>query len=138
MHINEGILKKQHPHPISFFGFYFISLVIIAVGLAYFWQLIALGVLMFIFGEVLRKATTYYVLDSGVAKEYKFLSTSRKFSEYEKIQNVEVSQSFFENILGIGSVRFDTAGTGTVEVSFRHVYHPYSIEKIVREKMALK
>lgn len=138
MNIEENVIKKMHPHPIGFLGYYFIGIVIVVIGALYYWQVIPVGLLIFILGEVFRRAETFYILESGVARGYHFLSTSRKFAEYGNIQNIEVNQSFFENILGIGSIKFDTSGSDIIEVAFHGVVHPYSIEKIVREKMALK
>jgi uncharacterized membrane protein YdbT with pleckstrin-like domain len=85
-----------------------------------------------------RKATTFYLLDSGIARGYRLFSTNRKYMEYENIQNVEVNQSFFENIIGIGSLKFDTSGSDEIEVEFTAVSDPYVIEKIIREKMISK
>lgn len=138
MRIEENVIQKMHPHPIGFLGYYFIGIVIVVVGVLYYWQVIPIGVLIFVMGEVFRRAETFYILESGVARGYHFLSTSRKFAEYGNIQNIEVNQSFLENILGIGSVKFDTSGSDVIEVSFHSVTHPYNIEKIVRGKMAVK
>ena len=93
------------------------------------------GILIIIVGEITRRAETYYITDLGVSREYRFLSTSRQFAEYRRIQNVEVSQSLIENIFGIGNIHFDTAGMDKTEVNFGGVTHPYSIDKIVRGKM---
>ncbi len=138
MDLNHGVIKKFHPHPISFLGFYFMGIVFVAVGAIFYWPVIAFGLLVFLFGEVLRKAETFYLLETGVAKSYHFFSTSRKFTEYENIQNIEVGQSFLENILHIGSIKFDTSGSDKVEVSFYSVSDPYEIEHFVRQKMGTK
>lgn len=140
MHITEGVLVKEHPHWILSLRFYLLGLLafIAPVFAPKLWPVIGVGVLVIVVAEVVRLSETYYVLESGVAWQYKLFSTSRKFAEYEKLQNLEVRQSFFENILGIGTVKFDTAGVDSVEVNFYAVKNPYIIEKIVREKMALK
>ncbi len=140
MNITEGVLVKEHPHWIQSLRFYFISALafILPVFFPKFWPAVGVGVLIILIAEVVRLSETYYVLETGVAWQYRLLSTSRKFAEYEKLQNLEVSQSFFENLLGIGSIKFDTAGVDRIEVSFHLVKSPYKIEKIVREKMALK
>ncbi len=137
-HIEGSIIKKFHSHPISYLRFYVLGVLIAAIGVVWFWQISFLGIFFFILGEVLRRATTYYLLDTGVARGYNLLATSRKYLEYENIQNVEVSQSFFQNIMGIGDLRFDTSGSDQIEVYFVSVTDPYRIEKIVREKMAKK
>jgi len=133
--INETIIKKVHPHPLSCTGYYFLGIIFVLGGLAFYPLAILIGLFIFGLAEIVRRAETFYILDSGVAREYRLLSTSRKFAEYEKIQNVEVSQSFMENLMGIGSIHIDTAGTDTREVSFRGARGPYGIERIIREKM---
>lgn len=143
METEESIIKKLHPHPFYFFTFYFSGFLFFAgsiVAWIYFSKnvilLIALvGVLVFILAEISRRAETFYVLDGGVAKEYRLLSTSREFAEYEKIQNIKINQSFFENMFGIGNINFDTAGSDVVEVRFHGIKNPYEIESIIREKM---
>lgn len=138
MDLTHGVIKSFHPHPISFLGFYFMGVVFVTIGAIFYWPVIAFGLLIFLFGEILRKAETFYILETGVAKSYNFFSTSRKFTEYENIQNIEVGQSFLENMLGIGSIKFDTSGSDKVEVSFYSVPKPYDIEHLVRQKMSEK
>lgn len=105
------------------------------IGAAVYKPLAWIGLGIIVLGEVTRRAETFYVTDLGVSREYKFLSTSRQFAEYRRIQNVEVSQSFIENLFSIGDIHFDTAGGDVTEVQFRGVSYPYSIDKIVRGKM---
>ncbi|MBP9715401.1 MAG: PH domain-containing protein [Candidatus Pacebacteria bacterium] len=138
MQITEGVIQQMHSHFLHYLGFYFFGILIAVLGVFFFWQGIFLGILIFILGEIVRRAETFYVLETGVARGYHLLSTSRKFVEFEKIQNVEVNQSFLENILGIGSLEFDTSGSHDIEIRFIAVSNPYKVEKIVREKMALK
>ncbi|MFH1608862.1 MAG: PH domain-containing protein [Patescibacteria group bacterium] len=142
----EQIVKKMHPHYMGFLRFYFFGILFIIFGVFFILFLpanimvgaiiILISIFVFLMGEISRRAETFYVLESGVAREYKLLSTSRKFVEFEKIQNMEVNQSFGQKIYGIGDIHFDTAGTDKVEVSFPNINNPYEIEKIIREKMA--
>ena len=134
----DDIIKKFHPHPLSCLVFYLSGIIFMILSFFFSRPLFAIGFLAFILGEVVRRAETFYILDSGVARVYKLLSTSREFTEYEKIQNLEVSQSFIDNILGIGNIKIDTAGGDKTEVNFYGVGNPYYIEKIIREKMTLK
>ena len=138
MRITENIIKKFHPHPLGFLGFYIFGIIFVVIGVVFFKEAIVFGFLVFCLGEILRQAETFYILDTGVARGYHLFGTSRKFAEYKNIQNIEVNQSLLEHIIGIGSVKFDTAGGDTVEVAFHGVRNPYNIEKIVREKMAEK
>lgn len=133
--MEENIIKKFHPHPLRFLGFYVGGFMLALLSFYFSKALSGLGIVIIVLGEVCRRAETFYITDLGVSREYKFLSTSRQFAEYRRIQNVEVQQSFIENIFGIGHVHFDTAGANKTEVNFHGVAHPYSIDKIVRGKM---
>lgn len=135
MNNNEIIIKKVHPHPFHFFVFYFSGTVFIVSSFFFSWLLVPIGILVFLLGEIARRAETFYVLDSGVAREYKLLATSRDSASYQKIQNIQVNQSFIDNILGIGNIHFDTAGTDKTEVNFRGIRNPYEIERIVRGRI---
>lgn len=137
MDIHEPILKKLHPHFLGYLVFYFSGIIIFILGYFLYWPLYFIGILTFILGEVARCAETFYLLESGVAREYKLLATSRDFVEYEKIQNIKVRQSFIENIFGIGDIHMDTSGGDNTEVNFKGVVNPYGIEHIIREKMKI-
>ncbi len=138
MESTENAIKKIHPHPLAFSGFYISGILFIFLGFFFLPLLAIMGLLVFVVGEISRRAETFYILETGVERSYDFLVTSKKFVEYEKIQNIEVSQSFIENIFGLGSIKFDTAGTDQVELRFYAVRAPYSVEKIIRDKMAAK
>ena len=135
MHKEENVIEKLHPHPLLFLGFYLGGLGLAIAGFFVFQSLILIGILIVVLGELVRRAETFYVTADGVTQEYKFLSTSRKFAEYRRIQNIEVRQSLLENMFGIGNIHFDTAGMDKTEVNFHGVSDPYRIEKIVREKV---
>lgn len=138
MDSNETIIKKFHPHPFYFIDFYFGGFAFIVASFfipSFFWILFMIGIFVFVLAEIARRAETFFVLESGVGREYRLLSTSREFASYDKIQNVEVGQSFIDNIFGIGNVHFDTAGGNKTEVNFHGIKNPYNIESIVREKI---
>lgn len=135
--IGENVIEKFHPHWLGYVSYYFSGIIIVVIGAIFLWQLIALGILVFVFGEILRKAETYYILDNSVAKGYMFFSSYRKVVLYKNIQNIEVNQSFLERIFGVGDVGFDTSGSHDMEVEFKYVARPYSIEKTVRQRMLM-
>lgn len=136
---NEQIIKKFHPHPFYFLSFYFSGFVFIVLSFFFSWivflLLFGVGFLVFILAEISRRAETFYILNDGIAREYRMLSTSREFSEYEKIQNIKIKQGFVENMFGIGNIHIDTAGGDKTEVNFNGVKDPYGIESLIREKM---
>lgn len=129
------MIKKFHPHPFLFLGFYFGGFALMAVSLYVSKPMAWVGLAIIVLGEVTRRAETFYVTDLGVSREYKLFATSRQFAEYRRIQNVDVHQSFLERVFGIGHIHFDTSGADRIEIEFRGVPYPYSIDKIVRGKM---
>lgn len=134
MDYTEKVIKKFHPHPFYYLAFYIGGIFVAAAGFFFSPILILAGIVIFVLGEVSRQAETFYVLESGVARQHRLLSTLRKFTEFKKIQNIEVNQSFLENILGIGNIHIDTSGGDETEVNFRGVKNPYGIERLIREK----
>lgn len=138
MRNQDGIIKVLHPHWFYYIDLYFFSLIALAVGIFFFWQFIIFAVIFFFGVEIFRKAHKYYLLDTGISREYKLFRTSRKYAEYAKIQNIEVKQTFIQNILGIGTILFDTPGSDLYEIHFDAVSNPYEIEKTVRKFLAPK
>ena len=144
MQPTENYIKKLHPHPIAFLGFYIGGIIFLILGfflLKVFtvWiglSCMVLGIIIFCLGEIMRRAETFYILDSGIERGFKLLSSSRDFISYEKIQDLQVDQGIFQSMFGIGNLNFDTAGTNQIEIHFYAVKDPYSLEKIVRDKIS--
>ena len=138
MEDKDKIIKKFHSDPLHFFGFYFAIVILFVLGIFLFKPLIFVSIFVVILIEISRRCENFYIMDYGVGREYRLLSTSRKFIGYDKIQNIEVRQSFIENVFGIGTIKFDTAGMDKVELHFNGVASPHKIEEIIREKMISK
>lgn len=138
METQDKIIKKFHSHPLYFLGSYLMGIVIAIFGFLFFSWLGIFGILVIVLIEISRICENFFIMESGVGREYKLLSVSRKFVGYDKIQDIAVSQSFIENIFGIGTVKFDTAGTDGIELYFRGIKNPREIEKIVRGRMISK
>lgn len=135
MDIKEPIIREFHPHRFYHFAFYLGGIVFLILGVLISWYLVIIGILIVAVGEIARVAETFYILESGVSRQYKLLHTSRDFTEYSKIQNIKVRQSFIENMLGIGNIHIDTAGSDDSEINFHGVVGPYDVEHIIREKI---
>lgn len=135
MNNEDQVIKKINPSRLHFLNLYFFGVVFIVFSIIFFWYLSPIGLLIIILAEVARGAETFYVTNNGVAREYKLFSTSREFADYDKIQDTKVDQSFIDNLLGIGNVQIDTAGSDGTEVNFNGIKNPYEIESLVREKM---
>lgn len=85
--------------------------------------------------ELVRRADRIALYEDGLAREYKLLSTKVTFAEYESVQDIEVSQSLVERLLGIGTLHVNTSGSHGQEIVFRGVRNPHRLEEAIRFKM---
>lgn len=138
MNNQQDILEKLHPNWFHYFDLYVLSVISLLVGIFFYWQFLIFSVFVFLGIELFRRAHSYYLMHSGISRQYNFFSTSRKFAEYEKIQNIEVTQTFIQKLLGVGNIKFDTPGSDLFEIHFDGVKNPYEVERTVRKMMIMK
>jgi uncharacterized membrane protein YdbT with pleckstrin-like domain len=148
-HPGEQILFEGHPSWRSILDYYFkgIFLTALAGGITAGISKIAedevktgwvVTVVLVVFGIVLligllkRIATTYAISNQRLHIRRGIISRKVQETRLERVQNVNVSQSIIERMLMIGTVDFDTAGTGTADAdfAFRGVARP---EQVMRE-----
>lgn len=95
----------------------------------------AVAILGFSMLEIVRRAERLALYDDGIAKEFKLLSTRRTFAEYESVQDLELTQTFFERLLGVGTLHVNTSGSHGQEIVFRGIDRPHDVEHAIRAKM---
>jgi uncharacterized membrane protein YdbT with pleckstrin-like domain len=98
------------------------------------WVIVAVVVVFLIvavIGQIRRMYTTYSITNQRLTIQTGILSRNVHQTRLERIQNVNSSQSFFERVLRIGSVDFDTAGESEFDFSFRGVADPAGIVRTV-------
>ncbi len=92
-------------------------------GLPY-WQWLLLSLLLVIavvaYDALQRYATLYVVTDQRLRVRTGILSRREQTARFERVQNVEVSQSFMDRLLKVGAVEFDTAGSDQGDAGFRY------------------
>ncbi|MDI6821081.1 MAG: PH domain-containing protein [Patescibacteria group bacterium] len=133
-----SIMINLHPHPLAYFFYYLGGIVITVTSLWFGMQNILLGILIVIIAEMIRRSETYLILEESVKREFKLISTSQTSVNYEKIQDVNVSQNIIERIFKIGSVKINTAGSNRIEIEFKGVKNPYAIGDLIKEKISSK
>jgi uncharacterized membrane protein YdbT with pleckstrin-like domain len=92
-------------------------------GLPYWqWLLISLllVVAVVVYDVVRRHSTLYLVTDQRLRVRRGILSRHEQSARFERVQNVEVSQSFMDRLLKVGAVEFDTAGSDQSDAGFRY------------------
>lgn len=134
LHPGEQILFAGRPSWRSILGFYvlgFLGAIVVGAivkaadktgtGVLAFLVLFALVVLV---GFLKRIGTNYTITSERLHIRRGLLSRSVQQTKLERVQNVNTDQSFFERILQIGTVDFDTAGTDDSDFTFSGVANP--------------
>jgi uncharacterized membrane protein YdbT with pleckstrin-like domain len=139
LHPGEEMVFEGHPSWRAVLTFYVAGIAIVAVaaaigalvsgaGLA-----ILLGAVVFalviVVGLVKRQATRYVITSERLNIRHGILSKRTQETRIQRVQNVNTEQSFFERIMQVGTVDFDTAGTDDSEFKFVGVANP---EEVVR------
>ena len=86
---------------------------------------------------LIRARTFYAASTERVVVRRGILSRHLQSTPFERVQNVNLNQSVFDRLLDIGSVDFDTAGTGEGSDDFRFsgVDHPNDVMNTVAQHM---
>ena len=90
-------------------------------------------VLTYVVGWVKRATTRYRVTDHRIQIRTGLLSRSDSSANLARVQNVNVHQTVFQRMLGIGDVDWDTAGTdsGDADFTFYGVDDPSRLVNLV-------
>jgi putative membrane protein len=94
-------------------------------------------VLTFSVGWIKRTTTKYTITDQRIHIRAGIVSRHEHSTQLGRIQNVNISQTIFQRMLGIGDVDWDTAGTETSGADFRlySVDDPSSIVRVVDQAL---
>lgn len=141
LHSGEKIIFEGRPSWRSILGFYVVGLVVAIVAgvIAKVADETGTGVLAFVVifalvvvvGFLKRIGTSYTITSERLHIRRGLLSRSVQQTKLERVQNVNTEQSFFERILQIGTVDFDTAGTDDSDFTFSGVAQPEEVVKAV-------
>jgi uncharacterized membrane protein YdbT with pleckstrin-like domain len=136
---NEHVLFSGHPSWRSILGYHVGGLLIAVVAgvIGYFAAGVGLAILLFaaILGGVIlvgilrRLGTTYTITNRRLYIKHGIVARRTQEANLQRVQNVNTEQSAAQRILQIGTVDFDTAGSGDADFAFRGVAQP---EKVVR------
>jgi uncharacterized membrane protein YdbT with pleckstrin-like domain len=136
----EHELFSGHPSWRSIIGFHTTGLIIAVIGGAIGFVASGAGVGIAIFaviflitifiGFLRRIGTTYKITNRRLYIKRGIVARRTQEANLQRVQNVNTNQSAFQRVLQIGTVDFDTAGTGDADFAFQGVAHP---EKVVRQ-----
>ncbi len=81
----------------------------------------------------LKRATTFYIItDNKIIRRDGILNRNTQMMPYTMLNRVDLSQSFGQRILHIGTVLIDT---GDDRMSIDHVAHPERIQKLLSSRI---
>lgn len=101
-------------------------------GMVFLVVLVILGLTVLI-GFIKRVTTTYAITDRRLHIKRGIISREIQQTRLERVQNVNYNQTFFQRILQVGDVDFDTAGSGDYDFSFDGVANPEEVVQKVDE-----
>jgi uncharacterized membrane protein YdbT with pleckstrin-like domain len=137
LHPGEEIVFEGHPSWRGVLSFYLKGLgIALAIGAILLFAIsTAIGILAFaivmalviLAGLIMRMATRYVISTERLNIRTGILSKHVQQTNIDRVQNVNTEQTFFDRLLRVGAVDFDTAGTDDSDFTFRGVANPARI-----------
>jgi uncharacterized membrane protein YdbT with pleckstrin-like domain len=137
LHPGEEIIYEGHPSWRSILAYYirgFVGALIAAViGFLLDGIGLAVGIFVLVFVLVLiagffrRFATVYTITNKRLRIKHGIIARHVQQTEIARVQNVNTDQSVLERMLQVGTVDFDTAGTGDSDFKFTGVEQPEDV-----------
>ena len=153
----EHVIFEGHPSWRSIMGFYLLAALgvlaagALAAGITLViedevkWGVVSAAVavaagLVLVVGLLKRIATTYAITNRRLYIRRGIVARHVQQARLERVQNVNVNQSVLQRLLQVGTVDFDTAGTGDSDFAFKGVAQPErvmeSVDQAQREHAA--
>ena len=98
------------------------------------WVIVALVVVLavvIVVGWIRRIATTYTITTRRLHIRRGIVARRTQDAQLERVQNVNTNQSALERLLQVGTVDFDTAGSGDADFRFVGVADPREVVEAV-------
>jgi uncharacterized membrane protein YdbT with pleckstrin-like domain len=137
LHPGEEIVFEGHPSWRGVLSFYLKGLgIALAIGaILLFAVSTGIGILAFaivmalviVVGLIMRMATRYVISTERLNIRTGILSKHVQQTNIDRVQNVNTEQTFFDRLLRVGAVDFDTAGTDDSDFTFHGVANPARI-----------
>jgi uncharacterized membrane protein YdbT with pleckstrin-like domain len=130
----EALLWRGRPSWRAMMSFWFsvllLAIVVFVLGLVIgqgTWSGLVAAVILvigLIKGWMERVATLYTITDRRIIIRKGILSRHERAAHIDRVQNVNLTQSFFDRIFGVGTLDFDTAGTEDSDFKFSGIADP--------------
>jgi len=145
----EDIIYQGHPSWRAILSFYLKGVLLSVAAALVVWLLtglfgdaedglasgvlIAAVVLTILIGFVKRVATEYTITDRRLHIKRGIISRHTQETQIDRAQNVNTHQTAIERLLQVGTVNFDTAGSGDYDFAFVGVSDPDEVVQAVDE-----
>ena len=138
LHPGERVIYEGHPSWRSTIAFYLKGLLIALVVGVICWLIDSIGLgaaalavvfsIVILVGFIRRYFTVYTITNQRLRIQRGIIARNVQQTQIERVQNVNTSQGIIQRMLQVGTVDFDTAGTGDADFAFHGVNNP---EKVV-------
>src|ERR1051326_35944 len=137
LHPGEEVIYEGHPSWRSTIAFYLKGLLIAAVVgvIVWFAATNASGVVVFVVifaivvlvGFIRRFFIVYTITNQRLRIQRGIIARRVQQTQIARVQNVNTNQTVIQRILQVGTVDFDTAGSGDSDFSFIGVNNPEDV-----------
>jgi uncharacterized membrane protein YdbT with pleckstrin-like domain len=138
LHAGEQVIYEGHPSWRSTIAFYLKGLLIAIVLGVIVWLITGVGLgagalavvfaVVILVGFIRRYFTVYTITNQRLRIQRGIIARNVQQTQIERVQNVNTNQGVIQRVLQVGTVDFDTAGTGDSDFKFVGVNDP---EKVV-------
>jgi membrane protein YdbS with pleckstrin-like domain len=122
----ESIQWASTPHRYS---------VVPAFGIGIPLSLVLVGIPILVGSYLQYTNTNYVVTNRGLYSKRGILSRDVQQIGFDKVQNISYSQSALGSSFGYGSVNVSTAGGSGVELKFRSIPDPASVQELIAREV---
>jgi uncharacterized membrane protein YdbT with pleckstrin-like domain len=137
LHPGESIIYEGHPSWRSILAYYLKGLLaaVVVAAIGYLLDGIGLAIGFFLLVEAIvlaagfirRFATVYTITTQRLRIKHGIIARHVQQTDIARVQNVNTTQSVLERMLQVGTVDFDTAGTGDSDFKFTGVEQPEEV-----------
>jgi uncharacterized membrane protein YdbT with pleckstrin-like domain len=100
-----------------------------------FWPItVVLLLIVLLVGWIIRFGTRYIVTDQRIYIRRGILTRHERSTHRDRIQNVNTDQGFFQRLLSVGNVDFDTAGGDDFNFVFVGINDPGNLVRLVSHR----
>jgi uncharacterized membrane protein YdbT with pleckstrin-like domain len=96
--------------------------------------IVGIGLLILLIWWLRCKGQVLTITSEKVSKRTGILSKHTNDVYHEDIKNIQVRQSLFQRMFGVGALAIASAGTGGVEIAIAGIPDPNRIKEIIEEQ----